>query len=131
MMRILKNKGFSLLEILVALAIFGILISGLLAIMEREKLLIRSSTEVLEARLIADKTMETLKTRPFEKLQSYSLVCSSELKDMTGNVLVSDFGSSALKKIVVTIQWVNPQGLEKKLILSTLRSKYPLIKAEG
>jgi prepilin-type N-terminal cleavage/methylation domain-containing protein len=117
MMRILKNKGFSLLEILVALAIFG--------------LLIRSSTEVLEARLIADKTMETLKTRPFEKLQSYSLVCSSELKDMTGNVLVSDFGSSALKKIVVTIQWVNPQGLEKKLILSTLRSKYPLIKAEG
>lgn len=130
-MRILKNEGFSLLEILVALAIFGILISGLLAMMEREKLFMRNSTEVLEARLIANKTMETLKARPFEKLQSYSLVRSSKLKDMTGNILVSDFGSGALKKIVVTIQWVNPQGLEKKLVLSTLRSKYPLIKAEG
>jgi len=81
--------------------------------------------------LIANETMETLKTRPFEKLQSYSFVRSSELKDMTVNVFVSDFGSNTLKKIVVTVQWDNLQGLEKNLVLSTLRSKYPLLEAEG
>lgn len=127
----MKDDGFSLLEVLVALAIFGILIVGLLAMVDRENRLVRNSTEALHARLIANGTMEILKTRPFEKLQSYSSEYPSELKDITVNVLVSDFGSSALKKIVVTVQWIDRQGRERNFVLSTLRSKYPLIEAEG
>lgn len=127
----MKDDGFSLLEVLVALAIFGILIVGLLAMVDRENRLVRNSTEALHARLIANGTMEILKTRPFEKLQSYSSEYPSELKDITVNVLVSEFGSSALKKIVVTVQWIDRQGRERNFVLSTLRSKYPLIEAEG
>ena len=77
------------------------------------------------------RTMEILKTRPFEKLQSYSSDYPSELKNITVNVLVSEFESSALKKIVVTVQWIDRQGRERDFVLSTLRSKYPLIEAEG
>lgn len=127
----MKDDGFSLLEVLVALAIFGILIVGLLAMVDRENRLVRNSTEALHARLIANGTMEILKTRPFEKLQSYSSEYPSELKNITVNVLVSEFGSSALKKIVVTAQWIDRQGRERNFVLSTLRSKYPLIEAEG
>ena len=127
----MKDDGFSLLEVLVALAIFGILIVGLLAMVDQENRLVRNSTEALHARLIANGTMEILKTRPFEKLQSYSSEYPSELKNITVNVLVSEFGSSALKKIVVTVQWIDRQGRERNFVLSTLRSKYPLIEAEG
>lgn len=127
----MKDEGFSLLEVLVALAIFGILIAGLLAMMDRENLLISNSTELLHARLIANETMETLKARPFEKLQSYSAEYPSELKNITVNVLVSEFSSSALKKIVVTVQWLDRQGREKTFVLSTLRSQYSFIEAEG
>lgn len=127
----MKDEGFSLLEVLVALAIFGILIVGLLAMMDRENLLINNSKEALHARLLANETMETLRARPFEKLQSYSSSYPSELKDITVNVLVSEFGSSALKKIVVTVQWLDRQGHEKNFVLSTLRLQYPLSDAEG
>ena len=127
----MKDDGFSLLEVLVALAIFGILIVGLLAMVDQENRLVRNSTEALHARLIANGTMEILKTRPFEKLQSYSSEYPSELKNITVNVLVSEFGSSALKKIVVTVQWIDRQGRERDFVLSTLRSKYPFIEAEG
>jgi prepilin-type N-terminal cleavage/methylation domain-containing protein len=127
----MKDDGFSLLEVLVALAIFGILIVGLLAMVDQENRLVRNSTEALHARLIANGTMEILKTRPFEKLQSYSSEYPSELKNITVNVLVSEFGSSALKKIVVTVQWIDRQGRERNFVLSTLRSKYPLIESEG
>ena len=126
-----KDEGFTLLEVLVAVGIFGILIGGLLAMVERENVLISNSKEVLHARLIANETMETLKAGPFEKLQSYSSKYPSELKDITVNVLVTEFGSSALKKIVVTVQWIDRQGRERDFVLSTLRSKYPLIEAEG
>jgi prepilin-type N-terminal cleavage/methylation domain-containing protein len=127
----MKDEGFSLLEVLVALAIFGILIAGLLAMVDRGNRLISNSKEALHARLLANETMETLKTQPFEKLQNYPSKYPSELKDITVNVLVSEFGSSALKKIVVTVQWLDQQGREKAFVLSTLRSKYPLIEAEG
>ncbi len=130
-MKICEEEGFSLLEVLVALAIFGVLLGGLSVMMERENLLIKNSAEVLQARLIANETMEILKTRPFEELQSYSFPHASERKNMIVNVIVSDFGSSTLKKIAVTVKWSDLQGLEKTFALSTLRTQYSLSEAKG
>jgi prepilin-type N-terminal cleavage/methylation domain-containing protein len=130
-MRIFKDKGFSLLEVLVALAVLGVLLAGLSTMMKQESLVMRNSAEALQARLIANETMETLRAAPFEELQSHSFTSDSELKNMTVDVLVSDFVSETLKEIVVTVVWIDVQGREKNVVLSTLRSKYPLSEAEA
>jgi len=130
-MKRLQDKGFSLLEVLVALAIFGVLLGALFSLLKQEKLLLRSATEMFHARLIANETMETLKGHAFEKLESSSFKQASKLKDVTVNVLVSDFGANMLKKLVVTVQWVDGQGREKHLSLATLRSQYSVRDAKG
>jgi len=131
-MNILREEGFSLLETLVAIAVFGILFGGIVAMMRQENRIIRSSVEVLSARLKANEVMETLKTRPFEQLTSSSSLVISELKQMTIDVAVSDFeGSQALKKIVVTVTWLDRKGSERRVVLTTLRSEHSLRRIAG
>lgn len=131
-MNILREEGFSLLETLVAIAVFGILFGGIVAMMRQENRIIRSSVEVLSARLKANEVMETLKTRPFEQLTSSSSLVISELKKMTIDVAVSDFeGSQSLKKIVVTVIWLDRKGSERRVVLTTLRSEHSLRRIAG
>ena len=120
----MKDKGFSLVEVLVALAIFGMLFGSIYALLKQEDSLVRNSANALNARLIANEVMENLKIYPFEKLASSSFARSTELKNMGVNVFVSDFGSTTLKKIVVTVRWIDSQGQKKYFVLSTLRSSY-------
>ncbi len=124
-MKILREDGLTLLETLVAIAIFGILLGGLLTLMQSQNAVIRDSAEVLSARLKVNETMELLKVRPFKELQSSSALVVSELRNKTIDVLVSDFDATkALKKIVVTISWFDQRGREQQYTLSTLRSQY-------
>jgi prepilin-type N-terminal cleavage/methylation domain-containing protein len=130
-MKILKNEGFSLLEVLVALAIFGMFFGGLFVIIQQENHLIKNSADMLMARLIANEAMETLKAYPYEKLENYSFTSPTIPNNMSVKVFVSDFDSSTCKKIVVTVRWVDPRGSKRYLTLSTLRSKYTFGTAKG
>jgi prepilin-type N-terminal cleavage/methylation domain-containing protein len=124
-------QGFSLLEVLVALAIFGIFLGGFVTLQLQEQLLLRNAAELLHARLIANETMETLKARPFAELNSYSFTNPAKLKEMTVNVTVSNFGSEALKKIVIAVQWRGVNDQPRHLALATLRVQDGLVVAEG
>lgn len=123
-----KSRGFGLLEVLIALAIFGVLIGGLMSIIRQENILVKTSADLLRARLIANETMETLKVRPFEELQSYSFTEMSKLGNMIIDVQVSDFGSPSLKQVIVTVQWIDARNHEQNVALARLRSEYLLSK---
>ena len=123
-MKILQ-KGISLVEVLVAIAIFGVLMGALLTMMDQKNTVIRDSAEVLSAQLKANEMMETLKTVPFTDLKSSSSLVVSELKHKALEVRVSDFDDSgALKKIVVTVKWFDRQGRERHYMLTTLRGMH-------
>ena len=125
-MNIQREEGMSLLETLVAIAIFGMLSGGLLSLTSQENTLIRNSAEALSARLKANAMMETLKACPFDELKSFSSIVISEIKNMTIDVVVSDFeNSQTLKKIVVIVKWFDLRGNEKQYMLATLRSQHP------
>lgn len=121
-----RDRGFSLLEVLVAIAILGVMIGGLLAIIDQENYLVKNSANLLDARLTANETMETLKTQPFKELESYSFVEMAKTGKMTVDVTIKDFGSETLKNIVVTVAWVDAKNRERNITLSTLRAQYPL-----
>ena len=121
-----RNRGFSLLEVLIAIAVLGVMIGGVLAIIDQENYLVRSTADLLNARLTANETMEALKVQPFKDLKSYSFAEMSKTGKMTVDVKVSDFGSDTLKNIVVTVGWIDAKDRERNVTLSTLRVHYPL-----
>lgn len=123
-MKSFTHKGFTLLEVLVALAIFGMLLGGVLAILQQENLLARHTANLLRARLLANETMETLKVKPFEELKNASFTEVSRIGDMSVDIQISDYTSSSLKKVEVIVRWVDAQNRERKYLLSTLRSQY-------
>lgn len=132
-MRIWGEKGFTILEALVAIAILGILMGGLLSLMQTENQIIRTSAELLSARLKANEAIERAKATPFDELKSFSTLVVSELKQMTVDVQVSDFPvqsqtegveTGGLKKIVVSVKWFDQQGHERQYMLTTLRTRY-------
>lgn len=141
-MKIAGEKGLTLLEVLVAIAILGILMGGLLNLLQTENQVIRMSAELLSARLKANEAMEQVKATPFDDLKSFSSLVVSELKHMTVNVEVSNYSirekveerrsessdegaeANGLKKIVVSVKWFDQQGHERQYILTTLRTRY-------
>jgi prepilin-type N-terminal cleavage/methylation domain-containing protein len=132
-MRRWGEKGLTLLEVLVAMAILGVLMGGLLTLMQTENQVIRSSAELLSAKLKANEVMERTKAMPFGELKSFSTLIVSELKQMTVDVHVSDFSAlnndeeaaiEGLKKIVVRVTWFDQHGRERQYVLTTLRTRY-------
>ncbi len=125
-MRIRKTRGFSLIEILVAIAIFGVMLGGVFTSLNRGNDLLHTSADLLQARLLANATIEAMKARPFKNIQSHSFAEMTPQGRMTVEVQVSDFQSSTLKKIDVSVHWQNHYKQSRKLALSALRSQYVL-----
>ncbi|MBD3307108.1 prepilin-type N-terminal cleavage/methylation domain-containing protein [candidate division KSB3 bacterium] len=124
-MNSMKEQGVTLIEILVALTIFGLLFGVLLTMLTQENQVIRDSLHTLQARLKANETLETLKTIPFQRLTSYSTVVRAESIQLHIDVLVKNADETGtLKHILVTVKWVEPPGRDNTYVLSTLRSKY-------
>jgi prepilin-type N-terminal cleavage/methylation domain-containing protein len=121
-----NEQGVSLIEVLVAIAIFGVMMGGVFTAVSQGNYLVNTSAELLQARLLANKTMETLKTRAFEDLESATFSEKTPQGIMSVDVVVSEFHSNTLKKIDVSVQWVDNRKQSRILALSTLRSSYSL-----
>jgi prepilin-type N-terminal cleavage/methylation domain-containing protein len=120
--------GFTLLEVLIALAIFGILFGGVFALVDQQNYAVKTAADLLRARLLGNELIETLKTQPFAELQSYSFTELSRLGNLAVDVQVSEFGGPTLKKVAVTVQWADARKRDRQVIFTTLRSAYPLTK---
>jgi prepilin-type N-terminal cleavage/methylation domain-containing protein len=130
-MKRLQDKGFTLLEVLVALAIFGMLFGGLFLLVQQETRIVKNAADLLTARLLANEVMEILKGYPYDQLDTYAFTRPNMPANMNVQVFATPFGSDTLKKIVVTVRWTDGQGRKQYLALSTLRSKYLAVIGEG
>lgn len=126
-MRRQRTRGFSLVEVLVAIAIFGLMLGGVFTSLNRSRDLVRASAGLLQARLLASTTLESMKVMSFDDLHSHSFTETTPQGRMVVDVQVSDFQSSTLKKIDVSVQWTDQRAAQsRELALSTLRSRYAL-----
>lgn len=108
--RDLKNtRGFTLVEVAVAIAIIGMVFTSLGALFARSLYTTKLSAEITTATILAQEKMEELKNKPFESLYRNDFWEESvELNDMkfTRYILIQKVDDN-LVKIVVEVKSKN------------------------
>jgi len=115
-------EGYILLESLVALSVLGFVVALFTVAISQQQRLIQDTKDLTLAHAKANEIMETLKGVPFDGLKSYSLSQSINLPEGREEVEVTDFQTSDLKRILVTVSWRGSGGQIRSVSLSTLRS---------
>ena len=124
-MKFHTQHGMTLLEVLVAIAIFGLLLGVIMTMMQQSNELGQNSKRLLKAQLKADEVMETLRTLPFDELWDSPEPVMVESQPREIEVLMTNFHDSpSIKKIMVTVDWKTQQGHERQYRLETLRSRF-------
>ena len=92
--------------------------------------LVQSEDLIQIVDLKANEVMERLKASPYEELQSSSTSFVLESEHKTVDVLINDFNqTNTLKKIVVTVTWLDHKQRERQYMLTTLRSQFSPVSA--
>ena len=121
----------TLLEVLVAIAIFGMMLSGLTGLLVQQQKMGKQTQQLLEARLKATQIIETLKTLPFDQLDETSPMVA-RLHEEHAQIGIKNMADAPdVKQILVTISWSAQGEREYRYRLETLRSRDGLSSAKG
>jgi prepilin-type N-terminal cleavage/methylation domain-containing protein len=124
-MKLHTQRGMTLLEVLVAMAVFGLLLGVIMVMMQQSSELGQNSKRFFKAQLRATEVMESMRALPFEELWSSPEPVIFDAKPWAAEVVMTDFHESpSLKKIVVSVRWKTLQGQERSYRLETLRSRF-------
>jgi len=131
MNRLRHHEGMTLLEVLVAIAVFGMMLSGLTGLLVQQQKIGKQAQNMLEARLKATHIIETLKTLPFEQLDEAAPAVAA-LRQKDAQILIKSMPDAPdLKHLLVTVFWKTQGGREYQYRLETLRSRHGAGSAEG
>jgi type II secretion system protein I len=118
--RILSKKGFSLIELMVALAILGIAALGIFQAYTVGFQSMTDSKDRTVATNIAQKKLEEVKNSVKVAYPYYS-IGSQELNGKNFTIIVTTNSKEEnLEQVYVTVSWKNRNGIEKNVQLETL-----------
>jgi type II secretion system protein I len=118
--RILSKKGFSLIELMVALAILGIAALGIFQAYTTGFQAMADSKDRTVATNIAQKKLEEVKNSVSVAYPYYS-IGYQELNGKTFTIIVATNSvEENLEQVIVTVSWKNRNGIEKNVQLETL-----------
>ena len=103
-----NEKGFSLLEVLIALAVLAIISVGVFGSLSTTSKVVLNTDVRETAKNLAEKQMEYIKGLPFTS--SYSpATAGSEYNGYTATIDVAPLEDNYIQKIVVSINWSGRQ----------------------
>jgi type II secretion system protein I len=118
--RILSKKGFSLIELMVALAILGIAALGIFQAYTTGFQAMADSKDRTVATNIAQKKLEEVKNSVKVTYPYYS-IGYQELNGKTFTIIVAtNLVEENLEQVIVTVSWKNRNEIEKNVQLETL-----------
>jgi type II secretion system protein I len=118
--RILSKKGFSLIELMVALAILGIAALGIFQAYTTGFQAMADSKDRTVATNIAQKKLEEVKNS-LSVLYPYYSIGYQELNGKNFTIIVTTNSKEEnLEQVYVTVSWKNRNGIEKNVQLETL-----------
>ncbi|PID58928.1 hypothetical protein CSB45_02705 [candidate division KSB3 bacterium] len=121
-MTVQTQRGMTLLEVLVAMAIFGLLLGVITVMMQQSSELEQNSKQLLHAQLKANERIESMRALPFDEL--WNSPDPVVFEDAVELVITDFHDSPSLKKIVASVRWKTLQGHERIYRLETLRSRF-------
>jgi len=128
-----KQKGFSLIEIMIAFIIIGIGSLGLLKLQSYIEIKAEYATRSLEALYNAEIKLEEFRSRSASgaggTITYDSIATSSKVETTNGvvytmNWTVSDIVANSAKHITITSSWDNRHGQQDHITLETIISKH-------
>ncbi len=112
------NRGFTLLELMIASAILLIALSGLLSTFVYSLLINEASNNLVIAANDAQYVLEQMKSLSYNDLEGYSPPQFNNLKDETISDPVVTQVSQGLKQVTVNVDWTE-RGNARTFSLST------------
>ncbi|MFQ6091427.1 MAG: prepilin-type N-terminal cleavage/methylation domain-containing protein [bacterium] len=121
MRTVLVEEGFTLVEVVVAMFIFGILATGmttLMGVLIQHNEFARAMTE---ATTLAENKMEEFKNMDYDSIVSGSDEPSARYSRSW--TVEDDVPQAGMKQITVTVSWYDKKGRIHRMNLITLRSQ--------
>ncbi|HIF9370847.1 TPA: type IV pilus modification PilV family protein [Photobacterium damselae] len=129
-----KPQGFSLLEVVITLAVLSIGVLGLVKMQAYMEVKAENALKTLDALHIAESQMELFQTRSasggsgtiaFDSISSSNATLSMAGETIYREIIVKDDTPiSGAKKIIVTVSWSDRHGVSQAVSLKTVLSKY-------
>jgi len=142
---VLNFKGFSLVEVMLAISVFGLLVTVLIGILTYSQSANRSSSDRDQATFLAEEALEAVRNIRDDDFSSlvdgqYGLAISSghwtlvgtedEVENFTRSVDISTVDQDT-KKIVARVEWVESSGMIKRSELVSYLSNWQKEVIEG
>ncbi|HIF9154693.1 TPA: type IV pilus modification PilV family protein [Photobacterium damselae] len=129
-----KTTGFSLLEVVITLAVLSVGVLGLVKMQAYMEVKAENALKTLDALHIAESQMELFQTRSasggsgtiaFDSISSSNATLSMAGETIYREIIVKDDTPiSGAKKIIVTVSWSDRHGVSQAVSLKTVLSKY-------
>ncbi|EJN6961906.1 prepilin-type N-terminal cleavage/methylation domain-containing protein [Photobacterium damselae] len=126
--------GFSLLEVVITLAVLSVGVLGLVKMQAYMEVKAENALKTLDALHIAESQMELFQTRSasggsgtiaFDSISSSNATLSMAGETIYREIIVKDDTPiSGAKKIIVTVSWSDRHGVSQAVSLKTVLSKY-------
>ena len=127
-----KNRGFTLIELMISLAIVVVAIAGTLQAIHAANILSIESRETTIAMNDARAVLERIKISSLASLPENATVDASavwaDLGTFVSNSLANEQiqitagGGSSLRQMTVTVTWMGPRNKNKSVQFTTLKS---------
>ena len=114
----LNNSGFSLIELMVAVAILAMAIFGIFHACSVDFMGMNDARERTVATNYAQEAMEDIKNMDFEKIITTSKTFVNSNKQYRVDVIVPPMEMENLKEVTTVVNWKNRNGIQKTVTTS-------------
>ena len=120
-----NEKGFSLLEVLIAIAIIGVVCAGFLAAMNNAHKGATIIDQIDTSRALAEGQMEYIKKQPFATSYSPDPTMVNNYPGYSATITTANTAQrdANIQKITVTIFYVRPNGVSGNTTLEDCKVK--------
>ena len=118
----INSRGFSIVELVVAISVLGIFVIGLTTVLSNLQILNNRAKDLSVANGLAEKKIEALRSADYVALSNDTVDFVDELPDTLGSprtaVYVVSTVNASLKKVAVTITY-NESGNQRTIDYAT------------